>query len=190
MRVIPVLLLALVPAACAIPRIEAESPGRHQVENAYSITTSRSWSRHTGSWGEVRTIDGFALGRLQTWAGVGDGDSLGTVEGQTLPAFRADFTALEVAELVADTIEALSTGADVVVTDLRPAPFGSRPGFRFSYDYADGGLPTRGMALGAVHDGQLDLILFAAPAEHYFDLYQPEVEQIMASVTSPVGGRP
>jgi len=186
MRVTPILLAAAL-AACAIPRIEAEPPGRHQVGDAYTITTSRSWSRSTGSWGEVRTIDGVTLGRLQTWAGIGDGELLGMVEGQTLPAFRADFTPLEVTELVADTIEALSPGADVVVTDLRPAPFGSRPGFRFSYEYVDGGLPTRGVALGAVHDGQLDLILFAAPAEHYFDLYWPEVEQIIASVTAPIG---
>lgn len=187
MRVVQILLAALALAACASPRIEAEAPGRHAVEDAYTITTSRSWSGHTEPWGEIRTIDGFALGRLQTWARIGDGEALSTVEGQTLPTFRADFTALEVQELVADTVEALSPGADVVVTDLRPAAFGSRQGFRFSYHYLDGGLPTRGTALGTVHDGQLDLILFAAAAEYYFDLYQPEVERIMASVTAPIG---
>jgi hypothetical protein len=184
----PILLLALplVLSACALPRITAEPPGRHQVGDAYVITTSQRWTRGASPGGEMRTIDGFALGRLQTWAGLGEGESLAAAEGRTLPAFRADFTAIEAAELVADTIEALSTGADVEVTDLRPAPFGSRPGFRFSYRYLDGGLPTRGMALGAVHDGRLDLILFAAPAEYYFDLYQPEVERIMTTVTAPI----
>jgi hypothetical protein len=89
---------------------------------------------------------------------------------------------LEVAEMVADTIENLASGADVETTEFRPMAFGSNDGFRFEISYVQDGLPYRGMAAGAIRGERLDLILFTAPAEHYFDLYSPEIENIIGSV--------
>jgi len=155
--------------------------GRHEIGKSYSIATSRSWSHIAGppeSW----TIDGVALGVLRTWADLEEGDTLFEQSEQSIAQFRSDFSPLEVAEMVADTIESLASGADVETTEFRPTTFGSNDGFRFEISYVQDGLPYRGMAAGVIRGGRLDLILFTAPAEHYFDLYSPEIENIIGSV--------
>jgi len=178
------LFIPLALAACAMASVEVEGPGRHEIGNAYSISTSQSWTHFETPSGEFWTIHGATLGRLRTWANVGGGEPLVEVKDRTMPIFKKGSTAVEVAELVADTVEALASGADVEIIGLRPAPFGSQAGFRFEIRLIDNGLPLHGVALGSVETGALNLILFTAPAEYYFDLYSPEVETILASVST------
>jgi len=178
-----VLLLVILTAGCGGDAAMRE-PGEQQIGSSYTITTSVDWSLVDGSpqnW----TIDGPALGLLQTWGGLKTGDVLIRKQGRRMPAFRSSFGALEVAEMVADTIEVLIPGADVETTDFRPFAFGSRDGFRFEIRYVRRGLPIRGTVAGAIHKGTLDLILFTAPAEHYFDLRAAEVDRIIKSVRTP-----
>jgi hypothetical protein len=179
-----VLLFPLALTACAMASVESEGPGRHQIGDAYYISTSRSWTHFETPAGEFWTVHGATLGRLRTWAEVKDGEPLVEVDDRTMPTYKAGSTAVDVSELVADTVEALAAGADVEVTGLRPANFGSREGFRFEIYLVDNGLPIRGMALGSIETGALNLLLFTAPSEYYFDLYKPEVESILTSVTT------
>jgi hypothetical protein len=53
------------------------------------------------------------------------------------------------------------------------------------------GLQVKGMVLAAQRGGRLDLIMFTAPAEYYFDRYSPTVEQVFSSVktAAPVQAR-
>ncbi len=173
--------LLLLLSGCAGAFVTKESPGRHDVGSSYSIQTAQAWSRYPGP-PVSRTVDGMALGALRTWSSVEDGVSLFPQAPKKTPAFRADSTPIEVAELVSETIEISITGADVTVKDFKPIAFGAREGFSFEVHYSEEGLPMRGLAAGALHDGKLDLILFTAPAEYYFDHYAPKVERIIASV--------
>ena len=175
-----VLCLVALLSGCA-GGITLEQPGRHNVGSSYSIETSRAWSHYSGP-SEWRTIDGLDLGVLHTLAKVEDGEPLLTKAGKQLPKFKADFSPVEIAEFVSETVEVLVTGADATTLDFRPIDFGDRQGFRIELGYIDDGLPMRLLAAGAVHDGKLDLILFTAPAEYYFDLYAPEVRRIIDSV--------
>ena len=50
--------IPLVLAACATASIEAEGPGRHEIGDAYSISTSRSWTHIETPAGEFWTIHG------------------------------------------------------------------------------------------------------------------------------------
>jgi len=159
-------------------------PGEHRIGTAYSFTTSVEWSL-VGGAPQNWTIDGPALGLLQTWGGLKTGDVLIRKQGRRMPAFRSGYGALEVAEMVADTIEAIIPGADVETTDFRPVAFGTRDGFRFQIRYVRKGLPIRGTAAGAVYGGRLDLLLFTAPAEHYFELRAAEINRIIASGKTP-----
>jgi hypothetical protein len=175
------LLSLIVVTGCASVAITMKSPGRHEIGSSYSINTSRSWSHIPGppeSW----TIDGLALGVLRTWADLKDGDTLFERAEQNIPQFRSEFTVIEVAEMVADTIEALASGADVQTVDFQPIAFGSNDGFRFEISYVQDGLPYRGIAAGTIRGDRLDLLLFTAPTEHYFDLYASEIENIIRSV--------
>jgi len=177
------LLLVILTAGCG-GDAKMRDPGEQKIGSAYSITTSLDWSFFDGNpqnW----TIYGPALGLMQTWGALKTGDVLIRKQGRRMPAFRSSFGALEVAEMVADTIEALIPGADVETTDFRPVAFGARDGFRFEIRYVRRRLPIRGTVAGAIHKGTPDLILFTAPAEHYFDLRAAEVERIIASIRTP-----
>ncbi len=176
-------LLALMTVAGCAAVATTKQPGRHEVGDSYSIATSTAWS-HVAGPPETWTIEGPNLGVLRTWAEVEDGDRLFQDPQKKAPAFREDFSAVEVAELVADTIEAYVAGADVEISNFRPTAFGASDGFRFDFSYVWEGLPRRGRAIGAIRDGELDLILFDAPAEHFFDLRAAEIERIFLSVNT------
>lgn len=184
MRGLIVILIVFLASGCS-GGITHKPPGEYKVGSSYSITTSTPWSHIAGN-PQQWTIDGPSLGLLQTWAGLKSGDALVRRQGRKTPVFRSTFGALEVAEMVSDTIEALVPGADVETTDFRPIAFGSQDGFRFQVRYVRKGLPMRGVAAGAVRNGMLDLLLFTAPAEHYFDMYAAEIDHIIGSVKSPV----
>ncbi len=178
------MVLILIAAAGCSGGASKKDPGEQRIGSRYSITTSTAWSHVSGNpqnW----TIDGPGLGLLQTWGGLGTGDALIRKQGRRMPQFRSSFGPLEVAEMVADTIEIIIPGADVETADFRPVAFGSRDGFRFQINYVRKGLPMRGTAAGSIHRGRLDLILFTAPAEHYFDLRTGEIDRIIASVKTP-----
>jgi hypothetical protein len=175
------ILSLIITTGCASMGITMKSPGRHEIGNSYSISTSRSWSHISGP-PETWTIDGPALGVLRTWAALEDGDTLVEQSDQSLPQFRSNSNPVEVAELVADTLETLVSGADVETTDFKPMAFGEDDGFRFNIRYVQNGLPYKGIAAGAIRGDKLDLLLFSAPAEYYFDLYAPEIEHIISSV--------
>ena len=175
------LLFLVAMTGCASPGITMKPSGRHEIGQSYSIVTHRNWSHFPGppeSW----TVDGLALGVLHTWSDLEDGDALFEISDQKMPQFHADFSQFEVAELVADTIEMMASGADVETTQFRPTAFGSNDGFRFEVSYVDDGLPYRGIAAGALRGDKLDLIFFRAPTEHYYDLYVPEIEEMVASI--------
>ena len=131
LRVLGLLFLVVITGCTPIT---TKSPGRHEIGAAYTITTSRSWSHFDGP-PEYWTIDGPPLGLLHTWSDVEDGDTLFEHPQQPLPQFRSDFSTIEVAEMVADTMEALTSGADVETSGLRPVAFGSNDGFRFEIRY-------------------------------------------------------
>ena len=65
---------------------------------------------------------------------------------------------------------------------VHPVPFGTATGFRFNFTYTtDDGLEMKGTAVIAQR-GRLDVILFTAPSEYYFDHYLPMVEEVFTSI--------
>ncbi len=134
-------------------------------------------------------MDGPGLQAIRFVKGLEDGDMLfarrrRTLSGEDrkLPRFRKTMTANEVMEFVVDSI-ARAGIVDVEAADLRPAPFGDLPGFRFDLTYRyQSGLDGRGLAVGAVADGRLYMILYTGVDMHYYPKYAPEVEHIVGSV--------
>ena len=108
----------------------------------------------------------------------GDGD-------KPLPRFRGPMNANEAMEFIVDTL-AISDAGEIRTSALRPAEFGAHAGFRFDLGYRDAsGLEGRGLALGAVIDGRLYLVLYLAAAEHYFAAYGGPVERMIDSLETP-----
>jgi hypothetical protein len=71
---------------------------------------------------------------------------------------------------------------------LRPVPFGTTTGFRFDLAFTTkDGLQMKGTVLFAQRRNKLDVLLFVAPSEYYFDRYAPTVEKVFASVRLAAG---
>jgi hypothetical protein len=85
-------------------------------------------------------------------------------------------------ELFADALQSLGL-VNVAASGLRPAPFGSRPGFRFELRYdTPRGLSYRGLVLAEIAGGTLSFLVYDAPAEHYFERDLAGVETLLASL--------
>jgi len=97
------------------------------------------------------------------------------------PTFQADIGPTELVELVSDSIS--QAGYQRVETSaLKPQRFAGADGLHFELDATtESGLDVKGLAATAVSNGKLFVMIYLAPAEHYYRAGLPEVEAILAS---------
>ena len=184
------LAILLFAAACVMPPATVQPD--EQVEIAfYTVTPQIEWNRAIYSMsGENWTVDGWGLQALRFFA-VPNGQSLvqnRSTFGKPLPpdektpVFRSTMTPNEVREFF---VETLATGgwAKVKTTALKPAKFGSLPGFRFGFSMLDeDGLEYDGLAYGAMRGEELHLIVYSGTRLHYFPKHKKTVENLFRSI--------
>jgi hypothetical protein len=158
-------------SACA--GINAVSTGKpFDAGDGITVQPQTAWAAQ----GQVWTVDGFALNQLRFTTGIQSGKALfGSDGAKGVGTYSSDMLPNDVMDMVASTMK-VGTAA------LRPAPFGPVMGFRFDISYLNDGLRMKGTALFAQRQGKLDLILFIAPEEYYFDHTLPAVEQVFGSI--------
>ena len=178
-----IVLTALLLVAACVPPIVATPPQEPIQVGFYSVTPQIEWNREMVSPRENWTVDGYALQVLRFYA-VPDGATLSgrmDPEGKA-PAFRKAMLANEIQEFFVDTVAAAGW-ANVKPRGLKPARFGSLPGFRFSFTMVEeDGLEYEGMVIGVVKDDELHLIVYSGARLHYFPKYKKTVEKIFASI--------
>ena len=156
------------------------------VGDGVKVSPQIAWVRASGPSisGTIWTVDGVGLNDLRFLTGIRKGDPLIDIVGVS----RRDMTLYdptmlpdEVAELTASTLTKL--GWSQVKTDsLAPAQFGKMKGFRFNLTASAEALEIKGLGLAAQRGGKLDLILYTAPAEYFFDKYASTVYRIFETV--------
>ncbi|MFZ3005941.1 MAG: hypothetical protein WA047_07170 [Phenylobacterium sp.] len=180
-------LVALSLAGCAT--VTAAPAGRFQAGVGQEVTLGRMWSDITpimfnrGKKVRVLSIDGPLLNALYVGSGLVPGDNIvqSYVKERPTPLVRAGMSASERLEFVSDSVAAMSYQR-VSLSRPRSAKLGDAPGVRFDLDAATSeGLEIKGTGVVAEVSGKLYLILYLAPAEHYFQTSLPEVEAILAS---------
>jgi|SRR5579872_1795462 len=190
------LVLGLVLAAGALTlwgctTVSDAPTGAYQVGTAYQVTLGREWADVSrimldrSKSVHVLSIDGPLLNRLYLSEGIASGDSMVTshVKEKPTPTYKADFSAQETVEFVADSVSALDYDK-VETSNLRPAKFGGIDAVRFDLAAkTKDGLDISGSAITAQRQGQLFVILYLAPTEHYYGDGLPEVEAIMSSAS-------
>ena len=192
-RIIGAISICLALTACA-----GVGAGFRTVEAGMSVTVGNNvtvdpqirWANPFGPGisTTVWTVDGFGLNDLRFLMGIKPGNPLvriAGVEPADVGAYAATMLPNDVMDLLASTLG--KAGLQQIRTDgLRPAQFGAVQGFRFELDYLrKSGLQMKAMVLAAQRGETLDLIMFSAPAEYYFDRYAPTVEQVFSSVKTP-----
>jgi hypothetical protein len=181
-----VLGAALLAAGCAT--YTAIDAGKSiSVGNNVTVVPQIAWAQVNNPTvsGTVWTADGVALDALMFVTGIKPGAPLIKITGVGKDEVRLYQTGMvpdDVMELLASNLGKLGY-QQIATTNLRPAPFGAREGFRFDLTYVTpDGLEMKGMAIFAQRGGVLDLILCSAPNEYYFRRYSGTVEQIFASI--------
>lgn len=176
------LAILLLAAACTPPLVATPPTEPIQI-GFYSVTPQTEWNRSMMSRKEAWTVDGYALQSLR-FLDVADGQ---TLSGETdpdgkAPAFRKTMLPNEIQEFIVETLVA-GGWAKVKPAGLKPAKFGSLPGFRFSYGMvSEDGLEYDGMILGTVKDDVLHIIMYSGTRMHYFPKHAKDVEKLFASV--------
>ena len=181
-RKILVLAALLLVSAC-VPPVVVTAPQEPIQIGFYSVTPQIEWNRNMTSLRENWTIDGYALQALRFYA-VPDGAMLsGRVDPEgKAPAFHKAMLPNEIQEFFVETV-AGAGWAHVKPSGLKPAKFGSLPGFRFSFTMVEeDGLEYEGMVKGVVKDDELHLILYSGTKLHYFPTHKKTVEKIFASI--------
>lgn len=179
-RLLTLVLLASLSACMQYSMVEVR---KQKIGEFYSVEPVVRWSKWSGGVIDYWTIDGPALQSLRLYKGVKDGQPLRSIHGKdNLPTFSSDMRASEVLEFVVDSFSNYDFN-NVEATNLRPAKFGAKPGFRFEMRFQSAqGLEFDGLAIGTVSDGVLYMIIYTGARDHYFPKYRDQVEQIIASI--------
>lgn len=179
---------ALLLASCA--SVVSAPAGPYALGKDYSVTLGREWSDVSGIMymrpKKVRllSIDGPLLNRLYLTEGLAPGEFLvkPTAKEKPTPIYRAGMSASERIEFVSQSVTALDYQR-VETARPRPAKFGDADAIRVDLTARTAeGLDMAGTALLAEVGGKLHVILYLAPAEHYYRATLPEVETVMESV--------
>lgn len=152
-----------------------------------ALDTDLDWARLKAPRQEQWTIDGAPLNQLLIISRIKPGEHvfLGARERRSRtdgPWFRAGMRPDEVRDIVLDGLRG-GGWANVRGSALRPARWGDAPGLRFDLALDNpGGLAYRGMATAAERDGRLTLLVWIAPAEHYFERDAEAVSRLFGSL--------
>lgn len=185
-RVLLMLAVLFSVAACATSGVV---PAGLYAVGDQRVTLGRPWSdvgaATPGLPRNLRllSIDGPLLNRLYIADGLRAGEGLVSTRDRARPppAWRPGMTAGEQVEFVTDSVAAMDYRR-VEVTELRPTRMGSAEALRIGIAArTEAGLEIAGIAQVAQIGGRLYVILYLAPAEHYFAAGRPEAEAIMAS---------
>jgi hypothetical protein len=142
----------------------------------------RGLGNNTPTW----TVEGVTVDALQFYVGIKDGQPIAqtsgaAAKGQKPLNFKSGMQPAEVVLLY----EALLTrdGSSFQLDKLEPADFLGGKGFRFEYSLNRkvDDVPMRGLAYGAVRNGELFVIHYSAPRLVFFPRYQVRVEGLARS---------
>ncbi|MBA4011156.1 MAG: hypothetical protein C0481_04750 [Phenylobacterium sp.] len=186
-RALGPLAACLALAACAT--VTSAPAGAMKVGDAYEVALGREWSDISnimnGRTKKVRllSIDGPLLNRLYLSDGLEPGEYLikPAAKETPTPVIRKDMSASERLEFVADSVVALEYQR-VQLVRPRPAKLGQGNGVRFDLTaQTKSGLDVKGTGVISEQGGKTYVLLYLAPAEHYFDANLAEVEAILGS---------
>lgn len=186
-RIMRSIAAILVLALSGCVSVTAVNPGMPTAVGDFTVDPQVQWANlRIGLSNEpVWTIDGFGLQEIRFYTGVQPGRPLFPIPGANqadLPVYQANMLPNDVMDFIAAALGRVGY-LQVRTAALTPAPFGSAMGFRFDLTMTTAaGLQMKGSALAAQRNGHLDVILYLAAAEHYYDRYAPVVDRIFASV--------
>lgn len=177
------LLTAFLLAGCAA-YTAVEPAKQREIGGVFRVQPSTLWSALKDGDREVWTINGFGLESISFVTNVADGEPLSPkIQDEDAPTFRAGMSATDVVDLY-ESVLAYRGFSQVEARNLRPHVISGNNGFRFDYTgFNDNGLAKRGLVIGLIDpDKGLNLVIYEAAAEHYYDASLADAEKVIGSL--------
>jgi hypothetical protein len=183
---VPALLLVVVLAGCAV--VSKVETGETLVRNRLAVQVTSPWNRfergqtdNTATW----TVEGLYVDALQFYVGIKDGQLIAPTPGDRKDVqplvFKASMRPADVVALYQGLLT--RDGSSFTLDRIEAAEFVASPGFRFEYSLVRkvDDVRLRGVAWGAVRNGELFLIHYSAPRLAFYSKHVAEVEAIARS---------
>ena len=178
------LLLVLALAGCAV--VSKVETGETLVRDRLSVQVASPWNRfergqadNTVTW----TVEGLYVDALQFYVAIRDGELIaptpsGRKDVQPL-TFKASMRPADVVALYQSLLT--RDGSSFTLDRIEATEFVASPGFRFEYSLVRkvDEVRLRGVAYGAVRNGELFLINYSAPRLGFFARGLPPVEALV-----------
>jgi hypothetical protein len=185
------LILSLLISGCGTTKYYATPAGVTSV-GQMNVTIGAGWFRvpssetpEKRSSSRVLTRDSIDQSRLMLIPSVGDGQTVfDSSKESPLPLFSADMSSMQIAELVAKSMQQSLLGGQstVKVSDARDHGFTGIPGFKFDLSVElPGGQSQKGIAGGFIHDDQLFVNIFVAESPALFAQHESSAQQVIDS---------
>jgi hypothetical protein len=184
----PALLSALVLSGCAVTIMSKVDSGETVVKDRLAVQVASPWNKfergdadNTTTW----TVDGVTVDALQFYVGVKDGELIAPTpssgKGREPLAFKSS---MQTADIVA-LYRSLFTrdGSAFTLDKLEVAEFVGTRGFRLEYSLVRkvDDVRLKGLAYGAVRNGELFLINYSAPRLAFYPKNVAQVEALAKS---------
>jgi len=182
-------MAAVALAACATPTklrpptVVQVEPGQQAVADRLELQLDGPWNRFDRTDKDAIptwTVEGFSVDRLQFFVGIKDGADIvkrKTKEQRPL-TFYSSMQPNDVVALFQGWLT--QAGSTFTLERLEPIPFLGENGFRFRYTLTRRSDDVRlaGVGYGAIHQGELTVILYSAPRLGFFPRYEAQIEKM------------
>jgi len=184
-RAVAVLLVAALAGCAAVTKVES---GETLIRNRLAVQVAEPWNQfergfadNTPTW----TLEGITVDALQFYVGVKDGELLAPTptgrKGIEPLTFRAAMQPAEVMTLLQSLLT--RDGSSFSLDRLEATEFVGTRGFRVEYSMVRklDEVRLRGVAFGAVRNGELFLINYSAPRLAFYPKHAAGVEALARS---------
>jgi hypothetical protein len=185
-RLALVFATAVLAAGCA--QVSHVATGDVTVRERLVVTVDKPWNQFEGGFGDgipAWTQDGFMLDALRFYTGLKDGALIAPTpsepKGSKPLAFKSTMQPAEIVALFEGSYA--RDGSSFRLDRLAPQPFVGQPGFRFEFSVVRkfDEVQLKGIGWGAVRNGELFAITYAAPRLSFFDRHVGSAEAIAKS---------
>jgi hypothetical protein len=181
-------IAGLVAACATVSKVDKVDPGDVVVKDRLVVHVEAPWNkfeRGTADSTPVWTVDGFTVDALQFYVGVKDGEPIAPAPANRKNVEPLTFRANMQPDDVVALYQSLFTrdGSSFTLERLEPAEFLGTRGFRFEYLLVRkiDDVHLRGVAWGAVRNGELFVINYWAPRLGFYPRYVARVEALAKS---------
>ena len=184
------LFIALLLSIAACGTVRKVESGSHAVGDRLSVNIDDSWNHLDFPWikpAQMWTMEGITVDEFLIYSGIKDGQAMHPENPGGSKQKNFVFRSAMQPEEIVSMFEGVLSRDDATfkLLKLEPYRFAGRSGFRFEYERIRklDNVQLRGVAFGAVDQGELFAVLYHAPRLTFFPRHQAQVEAIAKSVS-------